>query len=461
MIKQKSTANALQAKGANPRRVHFNVGSAKDSSGASFGQELRAWYSTQKLFATQAAFAESIGASPEALQLWMRSASFPGEPLCDKLFEITQLGCFSLRGRVTARREHEEKKGLSRAAIKKREEREYLKPEELAACIADPDLAFTIRGDEWIVCLECGQLLTCIRFRGRGVHHCCGKTEEQYRAGRYGPNVKLVSRAYASERRKAKTAQNLRADAGLANLRPREKGAKMPPEQLRSQSRRMTGARNPESHFSKNISSIDYIWPWLFEGKSLDAIADVLKITYGGVWAGLERVLGKPVRNRVTREDATHAPRAMEITHRCGDNEAKLRTEVAELCSESSKTRNSDRIARTVLLWMPRAIEWLRRNPTRAQAMSGADLGRVFEAEVLPKLKLKEGRKPGPDKTPVEKTAEAEIGRQVEELIGKGKSVEEARKRVHAKFPTCEYGTIASYHQRHRRRIRRRTSHPG
>jgi hypothetical protein len=418
MIEPENTANALQAKGANPRRVHFNVGSAKDSSGASFGQELRAWYGTQKLFATQAAFAESIGVSPEALQLWMRSAAFPGEPLCDKLFEITELACFSPTGRVAARQEHNEKKGLSRAAIKKRKERQYLKAEELAACTADPDLAFTIRGDEWIACLECGQLLKQIRDQGAAAHlkeH--SMTDAQYRLGRYGPNVSLVCRTLSADRRKAaEEGGYLKSDAGLANLRPRQKGVKMPPEQSRSQSRRMTGKRNEKSRFAKNLPDVDYIWPWLFEGKSREAIAEVLSLTPGGVWVRLEAIVGTPVRIRLTREDLPNAPRAMEIVHGCGTDEGKLKAEVAQLCVESRHTRKSDRIARAVLFWMPRAVEWLRRNPKRAESMKGADLGRAFAADELPKLKSprlrreKPGRDPG---RPVSKQATFEQAKEL------------------------------------------------
>jgi hypothetical protein len=34
-----NTTNAMPAPGPNPRRIHFNAGSTKDSSGASFAQE--------------------------------------------------------------------------------------------------------------------------------------------------------------------------------------------------------------------------------------------------------------------------------------------------------------------------------------------------------------------------------------------------------------------------------------
>ena len=39
------------------------------------------------------------------------------------------------------------------------------------------------------------------------------------------------------------------------------------------------------------------------------------------------------------------------------------------------------------MLWIPSALDWWHRNPTRTQVMSTSDLARVFGAEQWPKLK--------------------------------------------------------------------------
>jgi hypothetical protein len=99
-------------------KTHPNAGTSKYSSSASFAQHLRLWFlADQRQFATQQDFAQALGVSFEALQQWMRGSSFPTEPLCDKLYEATQLRCFSPEGRLDARREHEQiidERGTSR-----------------------------------------------------------------------------------------------------------------------------------------------------------------------------------------------------------------------------------------------------------------------------------------------------------------------------------------------------------
>src|SRR6266478_2241521 len=98
-------------------KTHAKSGTSKYSSSASFAQDLRVWFLTkQNQFVRQQDFAQVLGVSFEALQRWMGAKSFPTDPLCDKLYEVTQLRCFSPQGRMEARREHEEEKGLSRSA---------------------------------------------------------------------------------------------------------------------------------------------------------------------------------------------------------------------------------------------------------------------------------------------------------------------------------------------------------
>src|SRR5437879_1650815 len=186
-------------------KTHSNAGTSKYSSSASFAQDLRLWFlSKQRQFVRQQDFAQALGVSFEALQQWTKSRAFPTDPLCDKLYEATQLPCFSPEGRIQARREHEEKKGLSRSAIQKREQRQYLTHEELVKCQAEPELAFTIHGDEWIACLECGGLLMHLRDFHLRQHNM---SVEQYSMGpdpehpRYGKNRPLVSNALAAKKR--------------------------------------------------------------------------------------------------------------------------------------------------------------------------------------------------------------------------------------------------------------------
>jgi hypothetical protein len=209
-MRRVESENATAQTGINPRRAHFNAGTAKNSSGASFAQALRAWLAYgQTTFALQKDFASAINVSLETLQYWLMGRAFPSDPLCDKLFSATGLECFG-KERDTARREHEQKRGLSHSAISKRKQRQYLTPEELAECQANPEKAFTIRGDEWIACLECGRLLKFIRAVGPAAHlkeH--GISDEQYRTGsnpqhpRYGKNRALVCVALSATKRAA------------------------------------------------------------------------------------------------------------------------------------------------------------------------------------------------------------------------------------------------------------------
>src|SRR5215475_2869627 len=83
------------AVGINPRRAHFNAGTAKNSSGASFAQDFRAWWFTQKVFRRQQDLAREIGVAIETLQQWLMGRAFPTDPFCDLLHSVTGLACFS------------------------------------------------------------------------------------------------------------------------------------------------------------------------------------------------------------------------------------------------------------------------------------------------------------------------------------------------------------------------------
>jgi transcriptional regulator with XRE-family HTH domain len=400
-----------ERRGINPKRAHFNAGTAKNSSGASFAQFLRAWLYTQNLYATQAEFAAALGVSLETVQWWLTARSFPGDPFCDKLYSITQLDCFSPTGRIAARREHEQKRGLSHSAILKRETRLRLTPKEFDECSADPERAFTIRGDDWLACLECGLLLKQIRSEGSAAHLKEHKmSTAQYRIGpdpahpRYGPNRGLICNALAAKKaeRVAGTG-NLRPDAGLANLRRPPKGRKMPPEFSRKQSARMRTQRKPE--WSKPIADIDVMWPWLIEGKSLEEIAEIVaklspdgKFTSGGVWTRIKAIIGVPVRRLTAVRDLPSAEEAVKLVLDSGADVEKLKASVARLCEESRNevaTKTKDRKARQILLSIPRVRVWLSRNLSRVK-LSPSDLARVF---VAAELKVKVSNRPSRKKT--------------------------------------------------------------
>jgi hypothetical protein len=384
----------------NSRRAHFNAGTAKDSSGASFAADLRVWWHTQKLFAKQADFAVSLGVGEQALQLWMMGRAFPSDPLCDKLYLLTQLECFSPARRTVARLEHEQKRGLSRSGIAKRGKRQHVTPEELAECRANPDKAFTIRGDEWVACLECGQLLKQIRDRGSAAHlkeH--GISDPQYRTGpdtshpRYGPNRGLICNALAAKKRaQAAGNKNFKPASGVANLRPPQRGRKLPPEFSRKQSDRMRGQRKPE--WAKNIADVEFVWAWLLDDKPIEKVVAIIrklspdgKFSLGGVHQRLKAIIGLPVRKVLTANQES-ASRAAMLVHGCGGDASKIKAVLAHLCEESrnevaGRTKNPK--ARATMLWIPHALTWLKQNQSRV-ILSSNDVARLFVATELAKV---------------------------------------------------------------------------
>jgi hypothetical protein len=378
----------------NPRRAHFNAGTAKDASGASFAQDFRAWWYTQKRFAKQEDLAAAIGASVDGLRPWLTGRAFPSDPLCDKLSALTQLDCFSPAGRGRARLEHEQKRGLSRNGIAKRAMRQYLTAEEFAECRANPDKAFAIRGDEWIACLECGLLLKQIRDRGSAAHlkeH--GITDAQYRTGldtsqpRYGLNRGLICNALAAKKRaQAAENKNFKPEGGAANLRPQRKGWTVPPEFRRKQSLRMRGQRKPG--WAKNIADVEFVWAWLIEDKTLEKVAAIIrglspdsKFSLGGVHRRLKAIIGLPIRKALVPAQES-ASRAVMLVHDCGGEAPKIKAALAHLCEESrnevaGRTKNPK--ARPTMLWIPHALSWLRQNQSRA-VLSSSDVARLFLA---------------------------------------------------------------------------------
>ncbi len=278
----------------NPKRAHSTAGTSRYSSGASFAQELRAWWYTQKDFARQSDFAAALGVSPETLQHWLTGRSFPSATQCDGLYSRTQLNSFG-PGRDTARLEHERKRGLSHAGILKRAQRQYVSPKELAECRADPRKAFTIRGDDWIVCLECGQLLKQIRGEGAAAHlseH--GLSAKQYRDLRgYSKSTGLVCNALAAKKRTVAAATgNLKPEAGRGHLRPPAKGRVMSREFSLKQADRMRGTQDLDRDTT-------ILRLWLLESRSIEEIAGQVGLSQGRVHVILQRIFGMRVKQTV------------------------------------------------------------------------------------------------------------------------------------------------------------------
>src|SRR5579862_1101158 len=287
--------NRQKSPGVLYRRTQINGGSSMHTSGASFARHLVVWLYAQQRFPRQRDFAAAIGASLEALQRWLSGRAFPSEAFCDKLFAVTQIECFSPGGRVTARTEYIRMRGLSQTAIAKRAAREFISAEELAECREDPGLAFTVRGDEWVACLECGQLLKFIRGAGAAAHlkeH--GMSAEEYRIGsnpkrpRYGRRRGLVCNLLAKTRREHAWQR------GSVFELPRFVGKRaswnLSTEAVRRLSARMKGRRNPR--WSKDVADVEFVWAWLIEGKDLICTGKDLHFTSAGVWVRLKAIIG-------------------------------------------------------------------------------------------------------------------------------------------------------------------------
>jgi hypothetical protein len=395
MRHMKTEAQSSGNTGPNSKRSHFNAGTSRRSSGASFAQELRAWWSGQKLFGRQADLATTLGVGPQTLQLWMSAVAFPSDPLCDQLYSLTALPCFSPIGRAAARLEHEQKRGLSRASILKRSQRQYVTPEGLAECRTDPDRAFTIRGDRWIVCLECGQLLKQIRDKGYAAHlkeH--GMSVGKYREGpdparpRYGNNRSLICNAMAKRLADAVRANpRVVPDRGRKYLVSPAKGRKMPPEFSRKLATRMRGQRNTK--WLKHVPDVEFVWPWVIGEKTIKEIARIVSgysqdITFssGGVWVRLKTIVGLPIRkNLASQPDPNSAEKAARILADSGVDDTKLKAEIGKLCEESrSEVAAQNRRGSTgvAILLIPKMRAWQLQNPGK---FSPADLARRFLAD--------------------------------------------------------------------------------
>jgi hypothetical protein len=126
--KKRAAQEALAPRTVVARRKHFyrkealsqtarqcplllETGGSKHFTGASFAKDLRAWWISQRRFRRQEDLAEKVGVNPKAVSDWLASKKFPrSRSVCDRLYAITGLACFSVEGRIEARREHRAKK---------------------------------------------------------------------------------------------------------------------------------------------------------------------------------------------------------------------------------------------------------------------------------------------------------------------------------------------------------------
>ena len=134
-----------------------------------------------------------------------------------------------------------------------------LSDEELQECIKDPLKAATIRGPQWVACLECGQMCKVLRSR-RGHLERHGTTEESYVA-KFGASVPLVSaESSAALGRAGKRAD--RAVAWQSSIEARKGKA------LAVDHRRKLGESIGDAHRRKKVTSKIPLWPKIRAGLS-------------------------------------------------------------------------------------------------------------------------------------------------------------------------------------------------
>jgi hypothetical protein len=107
---------------AQKRRKHFyqkktrecplllETGGSRHFTNASYAAALRDWWVSQTQFRRQEELSAKVEVNHKAVSDWLASKKFPRGRLCDRLFAITRLECFSPAGRKAARREHRAKK---------------------------------------------------------------------------------------------------------------------------------------------------------------------------------------------------------------------------------------------------------------------------------------------------------------------------------------------------------------
>ncbi len=288
--------------GINPKRAHFNAGTSRYSSGASFAQELRSWWHRQTLFCRQADLEAAYGIRPGTFALWMAGRAFPSDQWCDVLHSLTGLPCFSPEGRKAARVEHEQKRGLSRTGIAKRLQRNYATPEQLSECLTDIQKAKTICAPDGVVCLgrrgdTCGQILKALKAKGAGAHlaeHGYASNKEYRNEWGYSPGTSLVCESRtAALRELAAKGGHLKPNAGRAYLRPPSSKGRVRSLEFRlKQSDRMRGTQNLER-------DTEILRLWLCESRPIKEVAREIGLSQGRVHAILQRIFGIRVKQRI------------------------------------------------------------------------------------------------------------------------------------------------------------------
>jgi hypothetical protein len=86
---------------------------------SSYAKALRWWWTSQDRFIRRIELAAFLGVDSETVSSWFTSKKFPQEEMCDTLYSLTNVACFSREQRRDARREHNlnrAKKGLRRSS---------------------------------------------------------------------------------------------------------------------------------------------------------------------------------------------------------------------------------------------------------------------------------------------------------------------------------------------------------
>ena len=180
--------------------------------------------------------------------------------------------------------------------------RQTVSPEELIQCRDKIRNAFTIRGDDWIICLgrrdqTCGQMLQVLRAKGAGAHlaeHGFSDDQQYRELWGYSKSTKLICRALARSRREQAAASgNLKPEAGCDHRTPpSQRGRKMSREFSQKQADRMSGTRDLDR--DTRILRL-----WLLESQPIEEIASQVTLSQGRVHVILQRIFGMRVKQRV------------------------------------------------------------------------------------------------------------------------------------------------------------------
>ena len=386
--------------------------------------------------------------------------------------------------RETALPKAKERERKKRIALR---EQHRLTPEELAACLNDPTLAWTIRGSKWIACLECGALCESLGPHLRQCHHL---TAEEYKAKpglsrvrRYSKNASLTSKDLQAKlskiRKNLGLGKRLQASGKVPGFRKliASRGKRVLSQQYRlEQSRRLEGrpasgkqkgARQERQKFSDRQFLKIYALG-LSDAKS----AKLLETSQAAYHQ----------RARKLHLD-TGAPRRQQrwIMRRVSELRTWIMSRRPQTPTPELITEHLIDDLRSGLLSLPRELSsfithleaefqerpaWIDELRVRGAAHKVGPIVMRLTKRLLQRMRARSAEEPkpaeprlrkhpGPDKQPAEQSVWFEIGRKVEELIpsiGQAGARHQLAEKTHR-----EYATIEQYHKRYRRWLK---AHP-